>query len=46
MKPDNPLRTMGMYNFYVPADTYGLAETSHAAILHFWVDLMVKIAEP
>ena len=46
MKPDNPLRTMGTYNFYVPADTYGLAETSHAAILHFWVDLMVEIAEP
>lgn len=43
MKPDNPLRTMGTYNFYVPADTYGLAETSHAAILHFWVDLMVEI---
>jgi D-sedoheptulose 7-phosphate isomerase len=46
MKPDNPLRTMGAYNFYVPADTYGLAETSHAAILHFWVDMMVEIAEP
>jgi D-sedoheptulose 7-phosphate isomerase len=44
MKPDNPLRTLGTYNFYVPADTYGLAETSHAAILHFWVDLMVEIA--
>jgi D-sedoheptulose 7-phosphate isomerase len=43
MKPDNPLRSMGTYNFYVPADTYGLAETSHAAILHFWVDLMVEI---
>lgn len=46
MKPDNPLRTLGRYNFYVPADTYGLAETSHAAILHFWVDQMVEVAEP
>jgi D-sedoheptulose 7-phosphate isomerase len=46
MQPDNPLRTLGTYNFYVPADTYGLAETSHAAILHFWVDLMVEIAAP
>jgi D-sedoheptulose 7-phosphate isomerase len=46
MKPDNPLRTLGTYNFYVPADTYGLAETSHAAILHFWVDQMVEVAEP
>ncbi|RJR34100.1 MAG: SIS domain-containing protein [Deltaproteobacteria bacterium] len=43
MKPDNPLRTMGAYNFYVPAGTYGLAETSHAAILHFWVDQMVTV---
>ena len=41
MQPDNPLRSAGDYNFYVPADTYGLAETSHAAILHYWVDLMV-----
>jgi D-sedoheptulose 7-phosphate isomerase len=45
MKPDNSLRTMGSFNFYVPADTYGLAETSHAAILHFWVDQMVEAAK-
>jgi D-sedoheptulose 7-phosphate isomerase len=44
MSPDNPLRTRGTFNFYVPAATYGLAETSHAAILHFWVDQMVEIA--
>lgn len=44
MKPDNPLRLMGTFNFYVPATTYGLAETSHAAILHFWVDQMVEVA--
>jgi D-sedoheptulose 7-phosphate isomerase len=43
MKPDNPLRTLGTINFYVPADTYGMAETSHAAILHFWVDQMVAL---
>jgi D-sedoheptulose 7-phosphate isomerase len=45
MKPDNPLRTMGSFSFYVPADTYGLAETSHAAILHYWVDQMVEAAK-
>lgn len=45
MKPDNPLRTMGAMNFYVPADTYGLAETSHAAILHLWVDQMVEATQ-
>ena len=25
-------------DFYVPAETYGVAETCHAAILHFWMD--------
>jgi D-sedoheptulose 7-phosphate isomerase len=46
MQPDNPLRGLGTFNFYVPATTYGLAETSHAAILHFWVDQMVETVEP
>jgi D-sedoheptulose 7-phosphate isomerase len=41
MKPDNPLRSLGAINFYVPSDSYGLAETSHTAILHFWVDQIV-----
>ena len=38
MKPENKLRAMGMLNFYIPADTYGNAETGHAAILHYWID--------
>ncbi len=41
MKPSNNLRQLGDINFYVPGDTYGLAETSHNVILHYWVDLMV-----
>ena len=41
MRPDNALRSMGTLNFYVPAETYGMAETCHAAILHYWIDLMV-----
>lgn len=40
MKPDNRLRTSGHLNFYVPADTYGMAESCHAAILHYWMDLV------
>ncbi|MBF0550748.1 MAG: SIS domain-containing protein [Deltaproteobacteria bacterium] len=40
MKPDNPLRYLGMFNFYVPAEIYGLAETCHTAILHYWIDLV------
>ncbi len=41
MRHDNRLRSNGMLNFYVPADTYGMAETCHAGILHYWVDQMV-----
>jgi len=39
MSEDNAIRKLGDLNFYVPAKTYGLAETAHAAILHFWMDL-------
>jgi D-sedoheptulose 7-phosphate isomerase len=42
MDPKNKIRQLGDLNFYVPAQTYGLAETSHAAILHFWLDQMVR----
>ncbi len=42
MEPDNPLRSMGKINFYVPADTYGAAETCHAAVLHYWVDRVIS----
>lgn len=45
MKPDNTLRNLGILNFYVPAATYGLAETCHAAILHHWVDMMTEKKE-
>ncbi len=41
MKPDNALRSMGNLNFYVPAETYGVAETCHAAVLHYWMDQML-----
>jgi D-sedoheptulose 7-phosphate isomerase len=38
MQPDNALRQIGALNFWLPADTYGMAETGHAAILHHWMD--------
>lgn len=38
MQPENALRRLGSLNFWVPAATYGLAETAHAAILHCWMD--------
>lgn len=40
MSPDNPLRSKGILNAYAPAETYGCAETCHAAILHHWMDMV------
>lgn len=40
MNADNPLRTLGRLNFYMPAETYGLAKTCHSSLLHYWIDLM------
>ncbi len=42
MKPGNRIRAMGDLNFYVPARTYGLAESCHAFILHHWMDRMAE----
>ena len=39
LREDNRLRSSGMLNFYVKGSTYGMAESCHAAILHYWVDL-------
>ena len=40
MASDNFLRKTGILNFYIEGGAYGLAETGHAAILHYWMDLM------
>lgn len=40
MDDQNPLRQLGSLNAYVPAKSYGLAETCHAAILHHWMNAM------
>jgi len=37
-KPDNPLRGMGLLNFYVPSQSYGYVETAHSALAHFLTD--------
>ncbi|MDQ5985792.1 MAG: Phosphoheptose isomerase [Syntrophus sp. SKADARSKE-3] len=42
MKHDNPLFTLGDLNFYIPGHTYGMAETCHAALLHYWIDKIVS----
>ncbi len=41
MDDSNPLRKTGDINFYVPSKSYGIAETCHAAILHYWIDKLL-----
>lgn len=31
---DNPLRSMGQSNYYVPSHNYGIVEITHLAVLH------------
>lgn len=42
-KPDNPLRSLGDINFYVPAPTgaYGFVEIAHLALCHCIVDAII-----
>ncbi len=42
-KPDNPLRGMGDYNFYVPSGSYGYVEIVHQAIVHALLDLIMTV---
>lgn len=43
MDANNPLRQRGDLNFYIPAKTYGIAETCHAAVLHYWIDRVILL---
>lgn len=42
MRPDNAMRALGHLNFYIPAATYGMAESGHAAMLHHLIDLFPR----
>ena len=42
MRSENLSRKEGDLNFFVPAKTYGMAESCHATILHYWVYQMVE----
>ena len=46
MDPQNSSRALGSLNVYVPAQTYGDAETCHAAILHYWIDTLTDCERP
>ncbi len=39
MSSDNTIRGLGDLNFYIPAYSYGVAESGHAVILHHLIDL-------
>ncbi len=40
-KPDNRLRKIGNYNYYVPSAEYGFVELGHMIILHTVIDYLV-----
>ena len=41
-KNDNPLRSMGDYNFYVPSPSYGPVEIIHLSICHCICDAIIQ----
>lgn len=45
MDSDNKIRNWGDLNLWVPAASYGLAETCHAAILHYWMDDIASMVQ-
>jgi D-sedoheptulose 7-phosphate isomerase len=40
-RPDNPLRSRGEVNFYVPSMSYGHVEVTHLALSHTLVDTII-----
>lgn len=42
MRPDKRSRNLGDLNFYVPAETYGIAEASHQVLPHCWLDRFME----
>lgn len=44
MQATNKSRQLGDLNVYAPGATYGLVETAHAALLHFFTDQLVPQA--
>ena len=41
-KSDNPLRSMGDLNFYVPSYSYGYVEIIHLLLCHYIVDIILN----
>jgi D-sedoheptulose 7-phosphate isomerase len=45
MAPDNPGRSGGDLNFFVPGKTYGCVECLHQVLLHCWLDQHMGLKE-
>jgi len=41
-KDDNPLRSLGDFNFYVPSEEYGPVEVTHQYICHCILDVLIR----
>ena len=41
--PDNPLRSKGTINFYVPSDFYGYVESAHGVLGHCMTDTAARL---
>ncbi|OPZ87555.1 MAG: Phosphoheptose isomerase 1 [Firmicutes bacterium ADurb.Bin419] len=39
---DNPLRTRGHVNVYIPSGEYGFVELAHQIVIHMIVDIILK----
>lgn len=37
-RSDNPSRSLGDINIYMPSDRYGWIESGHHVVLHYWLD--------
>ncbi|MDX2285432.1 MAG: SIS domain-containing protein [Bacteroidia bacterium] len=44
-RPDNPLRSLGHLNYYVPSWSYGIVETLHQFIIHSFLDAKLHCAD-
>jgi D-sedoheptulose 7-phosphate isomerase len=42
-QPDNPLRGLGDWNFYVPSSIYGFVEIAHQTLTHCMTDSAVHV---
>ena len=40
---DNPSRTFGDVNFYVPSSRYGWVESGHQVVMHYWLDQYLNL---